>query len=415
MKAGDIFSADADELWNSFQKFINDPETQREKRRKKDEWEEQRLDIESRPKSGPDAPTDGELLNLIGKGFDLFCEVPFGYDYDHLIERLSFTDRELRVDDTGKLKTEWTKFLNEADTEFDELTLSEGVAGWYEEREMHVPHAIAVYEHLYTLVRRGELGRDHFDQRLDSSERSLLETWLARLVKLYSRQKQPDRARHLGELIEDYYIDGYVSLAGYTEIISFLPELSRTAIARQACSDRDEAWNKLKYEQALLFDDLHDRTKEFVVEAELWGNNHWINISPWIAPLCWAKAIESEFHHKVFMHNRPQIENLLGDDAPRPKQVCGLGHIIKVIRNAGSNVGLKCLFAEMRGSQFLASLDTFAKLDRVRDDRNRIAHISERKPYTLKESSDFLRKIRETNWVFEFLDALQPRNPSARN
>lgn len=413
MKAGDIFSADADELWNSFQKFINDPETQREKRRKKDEWEEQRLDIESRPKSGPDAPTDGELLNLMSKGFeDLFGEIPFGNDYDHLIERLSFTHSE--VDDERKLKTAWTTFLNEADTAFDELTLSEGVAGWYEEREMYA-HAIAVYEHLYALVRQGELGHGDFDQRSDSSQRSSLETWLTRLVKLYSRQEQPERARHLGELIEDYYIDGYVSLAGYIEIISFLPELSRTAIARQACSDRDEAWNKLKYEQALLFDDLHDRTKEMVVEAELWSNKHWINISPWIAPLCWAKTIESEFHHKVFMPNRPQIQELLGDDAPRPNQVCGLGHIIKVIRNAGSNVGLKCLFAEMRGSQFLASLDTFAKLDRVRDDRNRIAHISERKTYTSKEGCNFLREVRESKWIFDFLDALQPRNPSARN
>ena len=403
--ADDIFN-EADEF---MEEVINDLEIQREK----DEWEMQCLDIESRPRSGTEAPTDRELLSLINKGFDLFCETPFGNDYDHLIERLSFTNRQLESEDAGELKTVWTRFLNKVDIAFD-WPLSEGMAGWYEKREMYA-HAIAVYEHLYTLVRREELEHGDFDQRSDSSQRSSLETWLTSLVKLYSRQKQPERARHLGELIEDYYIDGYVSLGSYTETLSILPELNHTAIARQFHSDLDEVRKTLKDEYGPLLEDLHDRTKEMVVEAELWSNKHWININPWSIPRCWALSIESEFHHKVFMRNRPQIENLLGDDAPRPNQVCGLGHIIKVIRNAGSNVGLKCLFAEMRGSQFLASLDTFAKLDRVRDDRNRIAHISERKTYTSKEGRNFLREIRESKWIFDFLDALQPRSSSARN
>ena len=233
MKAGDIFSADADELGNLWEKFINDPERkreEREERRKKDEWERQCRDVESRPQSGPEAPTDEELLNLIGKGFDLFCEIPFGNDYDHLIKRLSFTHSTLEADDAGKLKTAWTMFLKEADIAFDELILSEGVAGWYEECEMYA-HAIAVYEHLYTLVRRGELGRDHFDQRLDSSERSLLEIWLGSLVSLYYyRLKQPERARHFCELIEDYADDGYVSPVGSAEAISWRDELSRAAV-----------------------------------------------------------------------------------------------------------------------------------------------------------------------------------------
>ena len=404
----DDISNEVDELVDE---VMNDPEIQRERQREKEEWERQRLDIESRP----DAPTDGELLSLINKGFALFCETPFGNDYDHLIERLSFTDRTLESEDAGKLKTAWTRFLNEVDIAFG-WPLNEGMAGWYEEREMYA-HAIAVYEHLYTLVRRGALEHGDFDQRSDSSERSFLETWLTNLVKLYSRQKQPERARHLGELIENYYIDGYVSLAGYIEIISVLPELSRTAIARQACSDRDEAWNRLKYEHALLFEDLHDRTKEFLVEAELWSNNHWININPCTAPLCWAKAMESEFHYKVFEPNRSQLQEFLGKDAPRDGQGCTLGQIAKLMKDIGygSNVDLKYILATMCNSEFLTSQDTLDKLNVVRVDRNRVAHGSKKETYTLENGHDFLRKIRETNWVFDFLDALQPKNRSGRN
>ena len=396
---------------------MNDPARKREERRKKEEWGRQRLDIESRPQSGQVAPTDRELLNLIGKGFEFFCEVPFGNDYDHLIERLSFTHRELEADDAGKLKTAWTKFLNEADTEFDELTLSEGVAGWYEEREMHA-HAIAVYEHLYTLVRRGKLGRDHFDQRLDSSERSMLEVWLGSLVSLYYyRLKQPERARHLCELIDDYSDDGYVSPVGSAEAISWKDELSRAAINPQFQAELDLARNRLKHEFD-RFDDLHNRTKEFVVGAEVWSNDHWMKISPWIAPLRWAQAIESEFHHKVYMHNRPLVEGLLkcrGKDAPREGQGCTLGQIIEVMKVKDNDLYTKYILATVRDSKFLLSPDICNILKKISDHRNRVAHGSEKKAYAVAECRDFVGKIRKTKWVFEFLDALQPNNSSAPN
>ena len=401
--ADDILN-EADEL-----EVMNDPEIQREK----EEWKTQRLDIISRPQSGPMAPTDGELLNLMSKGFeDLFGEIPFGNDYDHLIERLSFTHWKLESDDAGKLKTAWTRFLNEVDIAFDELPLSEGVAGWYGEREMHA-HAIAVYEHLYTLVRRGELRRDHFDQRLDSNERSLLEIWLVGLVSLYYyRLKQPERARHFCELIEDYYNDGYVSRVGSTKAISWKNELSRAAMNPRFQADLDLARDRLKHEFD-RFDDLHNMTKEFVVGAELWSNNHWININPWIIPLRWAQAIESEFHHKVFMPNRHQIKDLLVDDKLRE---CTLGQIMKVLKKEVSDVGLLSeILATMRNSEFLASQDTLDKLDVVRIDRNRVAHGSKKKTYTLENGHDFLREIRETNWAFDFLDALQPKNRSVCN
>jgi len=289
------------------------------------------------------------------------------------------------------------------------------VAGWYEEREMYA-HAIAVYEHLYTLVRRGELGCDHFDQRFDSSERSLLEIWLGSLVSLYYyRLKQPERARHFCELIEDYYNDDYVSLVGSAEAISWRDELSRAAINPRFQTDLDAAQNRLRHEYGSLFDDLHNRTKKFVVGAELWSDKHWIKINPWSVPLRWALSIESEFHYQVFQPNRHQIEKLLGDDAPRRNQICGLGQIITVFEKAGPNVGLSCILAPKRNREFLTSRDTLARLKVVRNDRNRVAHASERNAYTLAESLDFVEEIRKTKWVFKFMDALQPKNRSTRN
>ncbi len=87
-----------------------------------------------------------------------------------------------------------------------------------------------------------------------------------------------------------------------------------------------------------------------------------------------------------------------------------------LVKNAGSrsNVGLSRILATMRNGEFLTFYDTLEKLEVIRVDRNRV-HGSDRKTYTLKESRDFLRKIREANWVFRFLDALRPRNRSARN
>ena len=229
----DDISNGVDEL---VEEVMNDPESQRERQREKEEWERQRLDIESRP----DMPTDGRLLSLINKGFALFCETPFGNDYDHLIERLSFTSRELESEDAGELKTAWTRFLNEVDMEFG-WPLCEGMAGWYEEREMYA-HAIAVYEHLYTFVRRRELEHGDFDQRSDSSERSALETWLASLVSLYYfRLKRPERARHFCELIDDFSDDGYVSPVGSAEAISWKDELSRAAINPRFQADLERA------------------------------------------------------------------------------------------------------------------------------------------------------------------------------
>ena len=145
------------------------------------------------------------------------------------------------------------------------------------------------------------------------------------------------------------------------------------------------------------------------MEAELWSSDHWRNIEPSAAPLRWALAIESEFHDKVFKPHRKHIQSALGAHAPRSGRACGIGQIAEVSEKAGSNnIGLKIMFAKIRGGDSLASSDTLAKLRIVCDHRNKIAHIREKegRAYTVEQCHDFLREIRNMGWVFEFLEAL---------
>ncbi len=102
-------------------------------------------------------------------------------------------------------------------------------------------------------------------------------------------------------------------------------------------------------------------------------------------------------------------------DAPREGQGCTLGHIIEVMKAKSNDSYRNDLLATLRDNEFLLSPDICNILKEVSNHRNRVAHGSEKKSYTLKESHNFLRKIRETNWVFRFLDALQPKPPSTRN
>jgi hypothetical protein len=117
----------------------------------------------------------------------------------------------------------------------------------------------------------------------------------------------------------------------------------------------------------------------------------------------------------VFKPHRKDIQNALGDHAPRYDRPCGIGQITEVSKKANlNNIGLKVMFEKFRGGDSLVSSDTLAKLRIVGKGRNEIAHIREREgmAYTVKQCHTFLREIRETGWMFEFLEAMQPRDSS---
>lgn len=104
-----------------------------------------------------------------------------------MIERLSFTRDRLKAN----LKTAWTSFLERSDIYFP-WPLNLNMAMWYDDRGM-VSHAIAVYEHLYSCIRRGELHQEC---------ESAFESWLVNLLYLCRQRNLPQRARHLCEVIE---------------------------------------------------------------------------------------------------------------------------------------------------------------------------------------------------------------------
>lgn len=369
-------------------------------------------EILSRPQSGPDAPTDKELLTRIEDMACFYSEFQLGEGYDDLIKRLSFTAMPLKSVDAGELKTAWKRFLGENKFYFI-WPLNEGMAEWYVERKM-VSHAIAVYEYMYSFFLSGELHNE-----VDGDEectKEMIERCLTDLRHLCDQRNLPHRARHICEVIEDYYNIGYVSIEAYTNTLPSLHELNHASIGQQIESDRHETKNRLKkHEHRLLFSRLHPRTKYLVEEAELWSGDHWKNVAPFAAPLLWAQVIESEFHQKVFRLQKEGFQEILGKKAPNQQygHTCRLGPIIEIFKKAGdNNIGLKMVLDAMYNGNFLVAPETISKLRTILDHRNQVAHVREQgeKVYTIEQCSDFLKEIRETGWVFKFLEALQRRD-----
>lgn len=357
--------------------------------------------ILSRPIAGLSRPTDAELLKLIDDLFHVcFPETPFRARFDPLIEQLSFTRECLDEADTEDLKRKWTSFLKRSEREFS-WPLNAGMAEWYARHHM-VSHAIAVYEHLYACIRRGELHEECPES---------FEEWLVDLLHLCQERNLTWRTRHLCEVIEDFYHDGYVSTGSYVEALSLLPELSRAAIRQEIESDRASTEQRLRSEQRELLDELHHLTRKLLVEAELWSDPHWREVEPSAAPLRRALALESEFHHKVFLPHRRELETLLGDNAPGPKRTCGLSQMIELLEKAGSNTMGATIVREvlqtLHGGRRLASNETLRRLRTIRDHRNAIAHVRRGRPYTTVQCSEFLRIVRDSHWAFEFLTDIQ--------
>lgn len=391
----------------------SDPEKQRVEEEK---YLNQVVEVLSRPLSGPNAPTDKGLLTLIENMACFYSEFQLGEGYDDLIERLSFTAREIEPVGKGELKTGWTKFLDNNEVNFI-WPLNAGMAEWYEEHKMEFC-AIAVYEHMYSFYRKGELLKEIGD---DESLYNMLEDCLNRLMYLCCKRNLLQRARHICEIIEDFYLDGNVSIEAYTNTLPLLYELNHASIGQQIESDRLETKNRLeKDEYSPLLDRLHGRTKYLIVEAELWSKDHWRNVMPSVAPLLWAQVIESEFHQKVYrLHKEKGLQAILEDRAPKRDQTCRLGPMIEILTKAGAsnNPGLKIILNGVHDGSSLTSSETIRKLKILFDHRNNVAHVREKeeKAYTSNQCSDFLKEIRETGWVFKFLEALQPRDGSARN
>ena len=164
---------------------------------------------------------------------------------------------------------------------------------------------------------------------------------------------------------------------------------------------------RLSQEQVALLEQLYFLTRRLVINAEAWSSDRWQGIEPSAGPRHWALALESEFHHKVFEPNRQFLESAARTHERDPVRTCGLGNMIKLAESA--SLETRSLLGNLRGGEFLASPYNLANLKLVREHRNVIAHVRKGQVYSVATCSEFLRLIRRTGWIFQFLEAIQPR------
>lgn len=378
------------------------------------EWEqrkrkclEQVEHVRTRLQVAPDSVTARELLDCINCLYhDVLLETPFSSTpfadaYDELITALSFTRRPLDDLESAALKRAWTRFLEENGKSLD-WPLLEGFVQWYRSAEMPL-HEIAVLEHARAEYLGGRLSPDE----------GFLEPWFLSLFQLCIRQNLIPRARYVAELIGDFYEDSLVSLGGYAEVLAHQGTLCYRELGQAIKADRGEVERSLRSGYSPLFQNLHETTRSLVIDADLWSKENLRAIEPAAGPRRWALAVEAEFHEKVFQPNRNALELALREGNPgsqlRPSQTCSIGQIDRLIRISrrgdGAGATIRTVFDRLTGRlEFRAG----GELDIPRillEHRNQIAHGS----YTPAQCNEFLRVIRESGWVFRFLEAIQPR------
>lgn len=355
--------------------------------------------FKTRLQNDSETVTDVQILEHIQELFECRGTEPDDEEYDPLISSLSFTKADLQRCDTHELKQAWTGFLKRAfgfETSW-EWPCSFGLAQWYLFHDK-LSHAIAVYEHLYTQIRRMELAEYE-----DTYERCLL-----KLLDLCVEERLTERARHVAELIGDYRDDGLISLDAYADVLLKKDALRYREMGEVIERDREEAKKSLCREIGPLFAGFHDTTRKHVIEAELWSQGQLKGIDPIAAPLHWALAIESEFHHKLYSPNEEALGKLLGDLRPKPGRACGVGQISKLIEVSGSSP-IKKAIVETKISAWrnlISVPDLLKRLKQISKDRNQIAHVASEGPYTKENSVEFVKHVRNSGWIFRFLSSL---------
>ena len=362
--------------------------------------------VRSRLQVAPSSVTDREILRCVDCLFhEVYGSTPFEEDYDQLIEALSFTRRPLGDLEAAALKRAWTNFLEENGVDLG-WPLHKGFVDWYSCRDKPI-HAIAVLEHVLTEYRLGRLQPDEGN----------LEAWLLSLFQLCVRQNLATRARHVAELVGDYHEDEFVSHVGYAEILAQQSALRYRELGQAIEEDRVEVERRLRSEYVPLFQNLHETTRNLVIDAELWSKPNLRQIEPAASPRRWALAIEAEFHEKVFQPNRPILESALSGGNPnrrlRQGRSCSVGQIACLIeRSREGSMGSAAIlgvFDRTRGGPDFAQGRRLDLPQALLDHRDQIAHVTERGSYTPAHCNEFLRVVCESGWAFRFLQAIQPR------
>jgi hypothetical protein len=163
------------------------------------------------------------------------------------------------------------------------------------------------------------------------------------------------------------------------------------------------------------FDKLHAATRIHLIDAELWSEGHMRRDEPTAGPRRWVLAIESEFHYKVFKPNREILERALQGNRPesplRPEQSCSIGQIAGLVKKAGSGRPtdklVAAVFGRLRGHRkFVSGQLNIPEV--APKHREKFAHVKEEGPYAQDDCDDFIRQVRASGWIYQFLLALQP-------
>lgn len=348
-----------------------------------------------------DTSSDSEALSTIEALFSEKNETPFDEDYDPFIGSLSFSRTRLDDREPTELKKAWTNFLVrtfESDTTW-EWPCNVGMAEWYVAQEMPL-HAIAVYEHLLREVRtRG----------LDESEGeycSTFQEWLFRLFHLCQRGGLTEWALHVAELIGDASEDVFFDPAEYAELIASLPALRQSQFSESMEKEREESDRRYREDFGELATKLHLATERCLSRAEFLSSASIRRIDPSPAPLCWSLAIESEFHHKLYLVKRDRLDGILNDKRPKYGQCCGIGQIHMLVEETRDDRRIKEQIPAW--GRLLTVRNVAGILKMIKMHRNQIAHVSKSGPYTSAQCDEFLGKVRESGWIIEFLTSLQP-------
>ncbi len=344
------------------------------------------------------------MLNQIKELFQKNLETPFGHEYDHLINGLSFSNTTLHPADSDTLKQAWSRFLANAyghETNW-EWPCNVGIADWYVSNNK-LEHAIAVYEHLYAQIRRGEMAE--YEENYQE--------WLLHLFQLSSDRGLTLRARHVAELIGDYYTDGLISPVAYAEILAAQDGLRYRELEELIDGDRHSVEQRLRTEVGPLIDGIHSATRNHIIDAEVWSHSRLQDTEPTISPRRFALAIEAEFHYKVFEPNRIVLEPALRSPthrAPRVEHCCDLGQILHLVRLSNHVLPVKGIFSRLNGGPGLTIVpNTCDVLDLVRTHRNQFSHSGSGGLYSKEKCGEFLKTVKASGWIFSFLSALQPR------
>ena len=358
--------------------------------------------FKTRLQNDPETVTDVQILEHIQELFWCRGTEPCDEEYDPLISSLSFTKADFQRCDAHELKRAWTGFLKRAfgfETSW-EWPCNFGLAQWYLFHDKP-SHAIAVYEHLYTQIRRMELAEYE-----DTYERCLL-----KLFELCVEQGLTERARHVAELIGDYHDDGLISVDAYANVLAEQAALRYREMRDVIERDREEAKKNLRHEIGPLFAGLHDTTRKLVIDAELWSQDRLKGIDPIAAPLRWALAIESEFHHRVYEARKHRLDGILGETRrPKGRRTCGIGQMLVLVKETCSDPIKRPLVEREIPAwrKLLAVPDIVETLNVIKEHRDQIAHVTERGIYTQARCSEFVRRIRESRWIIKFMQAIQP-------